>query len=552
MKVSSKLASLIQSQTAMLGVQLGAGFVVIGLIFWKLQFSTDAICCGDFDGYYHIKWSRMLWESMRDQSFPPIFTWLPFTTLNPNDYVDHHLLFHIFQIPFTWFSDLRFGAKLASVLFATLAVTSCYWLLLRYKVRYPLLWLLGLLACSVPFLFRLNMAKAPPFAIFYLIIGIHLLFKKKYWPLVPLSFVFALTYDMFVLLLLAGFFWTTVLVITEHRFQWRPLAWMVIGMLAGFVLNPYFPDNLQLFYEHLKVKITLSGFTTSVGQEWYPYNSWEFLGNSLVACIAMVVGYIFFEVSERKRSHYSLFFLLFSTALMIMTARWKRMAEYWPPFAILFSAFSIQPWLQGTRSIFSRLPREILAELQPYLDLQKEQDETETANQAPSDIRDLVQTISVAVVAVILGVVMFFNLSKTVEDISSSSPHDYYKAGGEWMRTNITSPQTIFNTDWDDFPRLFYYDPAHNYVSGLDPAYLYEADPALSRLYERITLGDEEDPGPLIREHFGARYVFTDKGHDKFYNNAIESGWFDKVYEDDDCTILQIRDYKAEPPAEEP
>src|SRR5688500_6201863 len=126
MKTSPKLASLFQSQTAMLGVQLGAGSIVIGLIFWKLRFSTDVVCCGDFDGYYHIKWSRMLWDSLRNHGFPPIFTWLPHTTLNSNDFVDHHLLFHVFQIPFTWFGDLRLGAKIASVLFASLALASCY------------------------------------------------------------------------------------------------------------------------------------------------------------------------------------------------------------------------------------------------------------------------------------------------------------------------------------------------------------------------------------------------------------------------------------------
>ena len=153
MKTSPKLASLFQSPTATVGVQLAAGVVVIGLIFWKLQFSTEAICCGDFDGYYHIKWSRMLWDSLRARSFPPIFTWLPLTTLNPNDYVDHHLLFHIFQIPFTWFGDLRLGAKLSAILFATVALSSCYWLLLRYKIRYPLLWLVALMACSAPFLY---------------------------------------------------------------------------------------------------------------------------------------------------------------------------------------------------------------------------------------------------------------------------------------------------------------------------------------------------------------------------------------------------------------
>jgi hypothetical protein len=120
------------------------------------------------------------------------------------------------------------------------------------------------------------------------------------------------------------------------------------------------------------------------------------------------------------------------------------------------------------------------------------------------------------------------------------------------MRANLEPGQIIFNTDWDDFPRLFYYDPAHAYVSGLDPTYLYDQDPALSRLYERITLGEEEDPGPLIRDRFGARYVFTDNSHDDFFDNAKASGWFDIVYEDNQCTVLHIRDQKTEPEPDEP
>ena len=179
-----------QSEKATLIIQFIVGVIAVGIIFWQLQFSTSAICCGDYDGYYHVKWSRELWESIKNGSFPPQFPWLPLTTLNPKDYVDHHLLFHIFQIPFVAQADARLGAKIASALFASLAVLSCYWLLLRYRIRYPLVWLIALLACSAPFLFRLNMAKAPPFAIIYLIIAIHLLFQRKYWLLLPLSLIF--------------------------------------------------------------------------------------------------------------------------------------------------------------------------------------------------------------------------------------------------------------------------------------------------------------------------------------------------------------------------
>ena len=56
-------------------------------------------------------------------------------------------------------------------MFATLAVFSCYWLVVRYEIRYRLIWLIALLACSAPFLYRLNMTKAPPFAIIFLVFG---------------------------------------------------------------------------------------------------------------------------------------------------------------------------------------------------------------------------------------------------------------------------------------------------------------------------------------------------------------------------------------------
>lgn len=546
MKTSRTLPALLKSDRTVYAAQLVLGALIIVVVFSVLQNSTGAICCGDYDGYYHIKWSRILWESLRHGIFRPQFVWLPLTTLNPHDYVDHHLLFHVFQIPFT-FGDLRFGAKLSSVIFASLAVFSCYWMLLHFRIRYPLIWLLALLGCSAPFLFRLNMAKAPPFAITFLVIGIYLLFKKKYWPLIPLAFVFSLTYDMVVLLILAAGLWVIVIAWTERRFEWRPLAWVLAGTAAGFVINPYFPHNLQLFYEHLRVKLVASDYSTKVGNEWYPYNSWEFLGNSIVACVAMVAGYIAFDPGDRQRSHQQLFLLLFSTALLIMIARWKRIAEYWPPFAVMFAAFSIQPWLLNARSAFTNLPTDVLDELQPFLD----RDDLAVSSKEEEN-RALLRTIIGSITAIALAAALVFNARATIYDIGMSERHDYFRAGAEWQRANVPPGELVFNTDWDDFPRLFYFDPTHRYVSGLDPTYLYDKDPALSKLYDRITLGEEEDPGPLIRDRFGARYIFTDNNHHDFYEHATDSGWFEVVYEDAQCTILRLRDQKLEPEPEEP
>lgn len=583
-------------ETTIHAVFLLIGAVVIGLIFRKLQYSSQSICCGDYDGYYHIKWSRLLWEGIREGHFPPSFNWLPLTTLNPKDYVDHHLFFHFLQIPFTWFNDLRAGAKAASWLYATLAVLSCYWLMLRYRIRYTHVWLVALVACSAPFLYRLSMAKAPPIAIIFTILAIYLLFEKKYLLLLPLAFIFVWTYSLFIILIGMAIIWTLVIGWSERRLEWRPVVWTAAGTIAGLVINPYFPKNISLFVEHFMIKATLSGFTTDVGQEWYPYDSLYLLGNCIVAFVAMVVGYVAFEWSERQRSARALFLMLLSTVLMLASFRSRRWVEYWPPFAVLFAAFSLKPVLEGARAAIGRLPGDLMEELRPFLDRneppgvvesERRRDlwqETEIAAvgigvglagyfvlkeivypsaAGPAALgRLFTLKIIAAVVVALLGfaiytfwrrhpmksfavaliaglvIVLNFNVRETRKSIEGDSGPERYEAAMVWIRENVPPGEMIFNTDWDDFPKMFFYDTRHAYVSGLDPTYLLDRDgqlkrePKLSDLYKTITLGTEKEAAPIIRERFGARYVFSDNEeiHESFFANAIDSGWFDQIH----------------------
>ncbi len=540
------LNSWIKSDSAIRGADLLAGAIAIAMIFWWLQYSTDAICCGDYDGYYHIKWARLIWDNLRAGHFPPAFPWLPLTTLNPKNYVDHHLLYHIILIPFTWFREMQTGAKVSAILFASLAVFSCYWLVVRYEIRYRLIWLIALLASSAPFLYRMNMTKAPPFAIIFLVIGTYLLFEQKYLLLLPLAFIFTETYDMFVLLGVATVVWTIVIGWSEERFEWRPLAYVTAGCVLGLIINPYFPHNLYLFWEHARVKITAGNFATKVGQEWYPYDTHEFVVNCYVALAAMLVGYITFDWSERKRAQRPLYFLIFATTLLLMIARWKRFAEYFPPFAILFAAFTLESLWRG-RAVFTHLPQDVMADLQPFLDR-----EDAAAVKKEEKEKENWRLIKAGIVAVGLGAALFSNVYRTSKDIHDSDPRDHYAKGSYWMRANIPPGELVFNTDWDDFPRLFYYDPTHTYTSGLDPTYLHDQNRDLSDLYVKITTGEQDDPGPLIRDRFGSRWIFTDNSDDhvSFIDNALRSGWFDRVYEDSDCSVLHIRDQKGEPPPE--
>src|SRR5688572_12182449 len=113
---------------------------------------------------------------------------------------------------------------------------------------------------------------------------------------------------------------------------------------------------------------------------------------------------------------------------------------------------------------------------------------------------------------------------------------------------NIPAGERIFNANWDDFPKLFFFNQKHQYVYGLDPNYLYSQNPDLYKLLLDITSGKTDDAGPLIREKFGANYVFTDgKENDEMVAKLLASGWADVVYDDDEGRILKIRAEKGEP-----
>src|SRR5437762_12683195 len=79
----------LETEQAVRTIYLIFGVISVFLLMLFLQSRTDAICCGDWDGYYHIRWSSLLWENFSHGKWLPSFDWLPLTVLNPRDYADH-------------------------------------------------------------------------------------------------------------------------------------------------------------------------------------------------------------------------------------------------------------------------------------------------------------------------------------------------------------------------------------------------------------------------------------------------------------------------------
>ena len=554
-KVKPSWREYLETDEATRVVYLVFAFIAIVMVMSFTQFQTKAICCGDWDGYYHIKTSMLMWESFSQGKWLPTFEWLPLTVLNPRHYNDHHFLFHLLQIPFLWFFEPVMAAKVAAVTFSSLAVFSVYWLLHRYKVDYPLIWLAAILTCANMFYYRMNMAKAPPLTIIITVAGIYLLFERKYVWLLPLMFAFVWTYSLFPLLLFAAVIWAIIIAWNERRIEWRPLAYTFAGMVLGNIINPYFPNNLLLFYEHFITKFKIgTDFAVAVGGEWYPYTGIELLTNLPVAMAAMLIGYILFVPKSSKLPEKATFFLMFASILLAAQFRSKRFAEYFPPFAILFAAFSWQAFMLKDKV---QLPDDFTREIGPYLDVDRQ---TEKQEMWGTIKQVCVWALGLALIAYFF--VNMIGLQKIgidqgglLKTLADNEANDKYRRSMEWAqdvdahgKENIPAGEIIFNTNWDDFPKLFFFNSKHRYVYGLDPNYLFSQNPELYTLLLDITNGKTDDAGPVIRERFGANYVFADsKENDDMIAKLLDSGWAEMVYEDNEARILKIRAAKGEP-----
>jgi len=159
-----------------------------------IQFSTPDM--PDNDGFYHIK---LAWV-MRTEGLKPDFPWLPLSILNEKEFYDHHFLFHVALIPFT-FGDLRIGAKWAAVVFAALAFLCVWYLFDRQKISAAPVWALALLGISDAFLYRMSITRAQSLSLGVLALGLAWMLEGKYKHLAILSFVYVWMYDAFPLML---------------------------------------------------------------------------------------------------------------------------------------------------------------------------------------------------------------------------------------------------------------------------------------------------------------------------------------------------------------
>ncbi len=465
-----------------------------------VQFSSPDL--PDNDGYYHIKLAYL----MRTEGFKPAFSWLPLSILNQRDYSDHHFLFHVALIPFT-FGDLRIGAKIAAVFFASLAFLSTWNLLKNQRIAYAPLWALGLAAVSEAFIYRMSITRAQSLSLAVLMLGLDWLLRKKYNRLAVLGFAYVWLYDAFPLL---GVFAVVVFLArwaAERKPDLRLLLYPGIGVLLGLVINPYFPHNIVFAIQHILPKLTETT-AVRVGNEWYPYDTAVLLKNSPLALAAFVSGGLALGLSGKRMNLPTFVSFLLASLFGLMLMQSRRYIEYFAPFALVFAAFAWSP-------VMASLPARIHAPLAEICS----------------------RRWPLALVLIPGGWITFRDAQ---DSLQNAKPYQTYAGASAWLAANTPAGARVFQTDWDDFPRLFYYNTKNTYLIGLDPTYMQLYDEELYKQWVKITQGDVKQPAAIILSQFGARYILSDLRHTDFLDQAAKDPRLVETYRDEYAVVFSV------------
>lgn len=463
-------------------------FLLFLVIISIMQFRVKEIV--GFDGWLHIKMADIIKEKGFIKEFP-------YTTesILAKNYADTQLLFRVLLIPFT-FLGLIPGAKIASILFASLCFTFFYWYLKKNNINYPLFWTSLYAVSSVDLMYRFLETRAMPLAILSLILTFYFIDKKMYKSLLLTSLLFTWLYAGFIFQLAIITIYFILELIIHKKPDLKLLLYPVIGILIALVLNPYFPSNISFLYTQI-FKVNLAG--NLYNAEWKPWGIKEFFffNSLLLVILAISLGA---ALKKMKLDKKSLFFLILSVLFILYTIKTRRMHEYFAPFTILFASFSL--------------------------------------NEYKLDKKKALKYILAGLLIILAG----FNLVGLNKMVKDNHFLPWYKGGAEWLKNNVPEGSKVFINAYT-FNYLFFYDSDLKYTHGIDLTYSYLYDKDKFSRYMEVLQG--KDPSyDIIKDDYSADYAFVGKLKQdiqlfKYIVKYKED--FEVVYEDENVGILRVK-----------
>ena len=450
----------------------------IGVIF-AAQFSIPTLFSAD--GYLHIRMAQFL----REGGLHYNFHWARFSTF-ANNFADKDFLYHVLLIPFTFFPDIFWGAKLSAAIFAALLYLAFWRALTRYcKVRLLVPVFLLAFFCSAAFLQAVSQARNMILTLILILFFVHALVRAKTWLLFVITMAYSLAHVSGPYLLLFALMGEGVRFANERVFSWRTLGAVALGLAAGLLIHPNFPNNLLAFYLNgILVPVFSLKWGLELGAEFFPMSTREFVLFYPLILIGIFL-FIAMGISRQKKIAFATQVWMCVSGFFLVFAFFSR-RYFWYAYPLMLVALAsyISDWSNsGERLVFLRGHK-------------------------------AARFGAIALAAILFGAILssaykYFQYYRADE----ANYNRHYELVGEWMRQSLPPGEVVFHSNWSDPQYFIGLNPKNDYFVTLDPIYMRYWNPQLYRLYRDISFGSTQDPYTLLKEKFGVRYGYVGKAY---------------------------------------
>ena len=464
--------------------------LLLGLALFGFSLTSPNIAGGD-DAYRHVRFANRLITDTRAALADP---WhLQYLWPKP---VDVWFGYHLLLAPFTLFLPLILAAKVVGTLVWTATVFALTRLLDSLGVVWRHAWVALAIAGSGVVLYRATLMRPFLLSLLLLILAVRYTLEEKPWKLALVSALHACSYSIFFLPAMpVGLY----LLVRRNRQSMVLCLACGAGLAIGVMVNPFFPENLWFA---LAVAYTRLGPDLArllkVGGEVLPLSPWWLVASlpTLIVWIASIV-----VLARRRRAVPAEWVLLgLSLFCFAVSLRAARMFDYFSLFAVLLAAVVLAPSIGGNRERwkfgFSALLVLSAASLIPSL---------QTVRSAPSV--------------------------------------DRYRGAAEFLARQ-PGDVVVWNTQWQQFPFLYFWNWKSHYLTGLDPTLFYNAD--ADRYWQWRKLGDDAvtDPSTLagIATEFGTTHILVDQQlTPKLADQLRAQPQFAEVFQSDGLKVFALR-----------
>ena len=454
----------------------------------------------DPDSLYHLRHAYLL---RTNGIFNTEFPWTYYSAMRTYG-TDLWYGFHLLLLPFTFGGGTIFGIKVAGVFLTSFLLAVYYSVAKRQKFVFPAFWPFLFLLAVPNALFQLLMARPQILTLGLSIMLLSILVSGG-------SFLTIFLLAMAITFFHISFFWLAPGIAILNLFirlwqksDWQKGFWdfgaVAIGTALGMVLRPEPLSALKLVYIQV-VKLLIEkqdALPLLFSRELSPLSFSALVQTAPIFLLLWLVSAVIFswlsiqansqkDISLEQKRFLWLSGILSLGFLLMTLAVARRSLMFWPAFGALFIAgtYSFLPYKKINQDLFSAI--------------------------------------------LLIGILVMAPITISQNALSlarNSMPPDYLREAAEWLKDNSGSGEIIFNTHWDNFSPLFFWNQKNYYIGGMDPIFQYEYGPELYWKFHHISIDEYgdltcgetvcgpsnvEDIYKVLKEDFKARYVFVEK-----------------------------------------